>query len=147
MQILVPVLAQSNPVETRQRGRGATGDVAMLLRLEGAAEMVLAILAYRHLGGTWPLFAALFLTPDISMLGYFIDRRVGARLYNLGHTYISPALLAAAGLSLAMPLLYTAAAIWAAHIGFDRLMGYGLKYPTHFGATHLRWKNAPGDHP
>jgi hypothetical protein len=27
--------------------------------------------------------------------------------------------------------------IWASHIAFDRLVGYGLKYPTQFGDTHL----------
>lgn len=27
--------------------------------------------------------------------------------------------------------------IWSAHIGFDRALGYGLKYASGFGATHL----------
>ena len=29
------------------------------------------------------------------------------------------------------------ALIWLAHIGADRLLGYGLKYPTAFTDTHL----------
>ena len=30
------------------------------------------------------------------------------------------------------------ALIWLAHIGVDRLLGYGLKYPTGFKDTHLQ---------
>ena len=30
------------------------------------------------------------------------------------------------------------ALIWVAHIGMDRLMGYGLKYPSAFKDTHLQ---------
>jgi len=28
--------------------------------------------------------------------------------------------------------------IWIAHIGIDRVLGYGLKYPTAFKDTHLQ---------
>jgi hypothetical protein len=119
----------------------ATGAVSMLLRAEAVIELALAVSAYRHIGGTWPLFAILFLAPDITMLGYLANPRAGARLYNAGHTYLAPALLALAGFTLATPLLYGPALIWAAHIGFDRSLGYGLKYPAAFGATHLGWKN------
>jgi hypothetical protein len=28
--------------------------------------------------------------------------------------------------------------IWLAHISFDRLMGYGLKYPGEFRRTHIQ---------
>ncbi|MCS4316879.1 hypothetical protein M2407_001178 [Serratia sp. BIGb0234] len=30
-----------------------------------------------------------------------------------------------------------AALIWGAHIGFDRALGYGLKYASGFADTHL----------
>ena len=30
------------------------------------------------------------------------------------------------------------ALIWLAHIGMDRLLGYGLKYPSAFKDTHLQ---------
>ncbi|WP_421850193.1 DUF4260 domain-containing protein [Novosphingobium sp.] len=118
----------------------ARGMVAGLLRLEGAVALALATIAFHRMGGSWWQFAYLFLLPDLSMLGYLANRRLGAWLYNAGHTYGLPALLALATLALANLHLLPIAAIWAAHIGFDRLMGYGLKYETAFGATHLGWR-------
>ena len=117
-----------------------TGSVAVTLRLEAAVALAAAVLAYRALGGGWGMFAVLFLAPDLSMLGYLLSRRVGAATYNVGHSYLTPALVALAGLTSHTDLLYRLTAIWVAHIGFDRLLGYGLKYPEAFGATHLGLK-------
>jgi len=141
----VLIMHAASPIETIQTtpvsAAGAvTGAVTWFLRAEAAGALVGAVLAYRSLGGGWGLFAALFLAPDISMVGYLAGRVVGARAYNLAHTYLAPMLLGLAGLALTMPDLYGPALIWVAHIGFDRLMGYGLKYPAGFGATHLSWK-------
>jgi hypothetical protein len=114
-----------------------TGAVAATLRLEGGVALVLAVAAYRLLGASGWMFAWLFLAPDLSMLGYLANRRVGALTYNIGHSYLTPAALALGGVLLHNALAYQLAAIWFAHIGFDRLLGYGLKYPQAFGATHL----------
>lgn len=119
---------------------GATGSVLVLLQAEALIEVALAVAVYRHLGGTWLMFAVLFAVPDISMAGYIANSRIGATLYNLGHTYIVPALLAAAGFLTATPLLYLVALIWTAHIGTDRIIGAGLNYKSAFSATHLRWR-------
>ena len=35
------------------------------------------------------------------------------------------------------PLILLIAMIWLAHIGFDRALGYGLKYERGFGFTHM----------
>jgi hypothetical protein len=83
------------------------------------------------------MFALLFLLPDLSMLGYLVSRHVGAACYNAGHSYLGPAALAALGAALNVHVLLCFACIWAAHVGFDRLLGYGLKYGTRFGDTHL----------
>jgi hypothetical protein len=83
------------------------------------------------------MFALFFLVPDLSMLGYLAGRRVGAACYNAGHSYLGPAALCAAGAALNAHGVLLAASIWAAHIGFDRMLGYGLKYGTGFGDTHL----------
>jgi hypothetical protein len=117
-----------------------TGGVASTLRFEAAVELVFAVLVYRALGGSWWLFAVLFLLPDLSMLGYIFNSRIGATTYNVGHCYLTPAAVALAGFMLHVDLLYLLAAIWFPHIGFDRMLGYGLKYPQRFGATHLGWK-------
>ncbi|SFJ37957.1 DUF4260 domain-containing protein [Jannaschia pohangensis] len=107
------------------------------LRLEGAAVAVAATLAYAHTGHSWLLFAGLLLTPDLFMAGYLRGPRVGARLYNIGHTYTTPLALAAAGWLSMTALPLSLSLIWVAHIGMDRAAGYGLKYPTGFRRSHL----------
>lgn len=114
-----------------------SGGPLMMLRLEGAAALAGASLAYSARGGRWGVFAALFLLPDLSMLGYLAGRRVGAACYNAAHSYLGPAVLAALGSAMSLHPAQVVACIWAAHVGFDRLFGYGLKYGTSFGDTHL----------
>jgi len=119
-------------------GAGAvTGAVALTLRLEGALVLIGAVLAYRSFGAGWLIFAVVFLAPDISMAAYGFGPRAGALVYNLVHTYLAPAPLALVGFASDVPVLYALALIWTAHIGFDRLLGYGLKYPSAFADTHL----------
>jgi hypothetical protein len=72
----------------------------------------------------------LFLVPDLSMLGYLSGPQIGAVSYNLFHTYAPPGLLAAFGLLSGSSLLLSVALVWFSHIGFDRMVGFGLKYPT-----------------
>jgi hypothetical protein len=117
--------------------RSAAGVPRTVLRVEGAVALAAATVAYAHVGLGWGWFAALFLVPDLSLLGYLVDRRVGAIAYNAGHSTVGPALLAAVALVTGRAGLLPVALIWVAHIGFDRMLGYGLKYATAFGATHL----------
>jgi hypothetical protein len=139
MNAAVSIAARDEARPIRAAGNGA---VPALLRAEALVELALAVAAYRYLGGSWPMFAILFLAPDFSMAGYLINPRVGAHAYNLGHTYVAPALLFLVGHLIAAPLTSSLALIWAAHIGFDRLLGYGLKYPAGFRATHLGYVGA-----
>jgi len=111
--------------------------VRILLRLEGVAVAALSVLLYARTGSSWWVFAALWLAPDLSMLGYLVDSCWGARAYNAVHTYVTPATLAVSGLLLHQAALLPFALIWISHIGVDRLLGYGLKYPQGFGWTHL----------
>lgn len=114
-----------------------TGMPRLLPRLEAMATVGAAASAYGLAGGSWTLFAALFLLPDLAMAGYLFGRRVGALAYNLGHSHLAPGLLGGIGLVLQAELAILAALVWAAHIGFDRALGFGLKYPAGFTATHL----------
>jgi Domain of unknown function (DUF4260) len=119
-------------------GPSAVGGVPrIILRAEGAAVCLLAVLLYWRLGASWWLFAILFLTPDVSFLGYLGGPRAGAIAYNAAHTLAAPLLLAAAGLLLPAAQVIPLSLIWTAHIGFDRMLGYGLKYATGFGLIHL----------
>lgn len=105
------------------------------LRLEGLAVLALAVLLFELGGHSWLLFAALFLVPDVSFAAYLAGPRAGAIGYNVAHSYVGPVLVAALALLTGRPPV--AALIWAAHIGFDRALGYGLKYPSGFADTHL----------
>lgn len=123
-------------LESAQVNHGAVyGPVRLWLRVEGVAVLLLATYLYAREGASWLVFAALFFVPDVSFAAYLAGPRVGATLYNLAHSYAGPGVLAA--VSLATGTVLTVPLVWAAHIGFDRALGYGLKYPTSFGDTHL----------
>ena len=113
-----------------------------LLHLEGLIVFVAAIVVYREIGGSWLRFALLFFIPDVSMAAYFFGTKVGATFCNIGHTYASPFLLWLMAYFAHFPSLFFACAIWVAHIGFDRLLGYGLKYPMAFKDTLWVVENA-----
>ena len=108
-----------------------------LLRLEGLAVLVVTCVEYGRQGYPWGRFFLLFLAPDLLMVGYLGGTKVGAAVYNAGHTYAAPLSLWLVAFFGHLPFLLPLALIWAAHIGFDRLLGYGLKYGTGFKDTHL----------
>ncbi|MGH6873319.1 MAG: DUF4260 domain-containing protein [Rhizomicrobium sp.] len=115
----------------------ARGSVRGLLRLEALALFAASIALYAKFGDGWKLFAMLILVPDLSMLFYVFGPRAGAFAYNAMHSTIGPMLMGAAGWLAGPPVLIPAALIWAAHVGIDRALGFGLKYPGAFGDTHL----------
>lgn len=111
--------------------------VSILLRLEGLAMLALGILGYGLTYEGWLLFVVLFLAPDLSLIGYVGGPRWGSALYNVIHTSTLPAIAVAYGLLAQTPSAVTIGAVWLAHIGLDRLIGYGLKYASGFTETHL----------
>ena len=120
------------------RSSGAVaGPVRLWLRTEGLAALVLSVLLYQHSGRSWWLFFGLLLIPDLSMIPYLLNPRAGGVSYNIVHSYVLPLSLAILAMAFhraaALPFLY----IWTAHIGLDRVLGYGLKYADAFGRTHL----------
>ena len=114
-----------------------TGGVKILLRLEGLTLFAGMTLLYAVWGGSWWIYAILFLAPDLSFAAYLADPKTGAVVYNAAHSYMVPVTLMTAGFALAQPLILSVALIWMAHIGIDRALGYGLKYSAGFGFTHL----------
>jgi uncharacterized protein DUF4260 len=105
------------------------------IRADAAALFLAALWACRATHSSWMWFFALFLVPDLSMLGYLFGSRVGAATYNAGHLYAWPVGLLAAGLTYHTPWATTAALSWIAHIAFDNVVGYGLKIPIGFEYT------------
>jgi hypothetical protein len=123
---------------------GASGGVRAMLRIEGFALFAAALLLYAHSGASWRTFLALILVPDLSFVFYLFGPRAGAIAYNAAHSTIGAFALALgsqSGLSIAglgdASTLLPIALVWFAHIGFDRALGYGLKYASGFSGTHL----------
>jgi uncharacterized protein DUF4260 len=110
----------------------------VLLHAEGAAVAVGAVTLYFHEGYEWWLLLLLALAPDLAMLGYVAGPRTGAFAYDVVHTYVGPVLLGAAGVIWSSDTALALALIWLTHIGVDRAVGYGLKYPSGFEHTHLQ---------
>lgn len=135
--------SETNPAEFSERPNKLSRSglwlhrPAIMLRLEGATLLAASVALYWLNGGTWWLFALLLLTLDVSMLGYLAGPRIGAAFYNVLHFYPLPAAMGILGLLWNAPLAVAVALVWLAHIGMDRLAGYGLKYPSGFGDTHL----------
>lgn len=112
--------------------------VSRLLRLEGLAVFIASLLLFSEFKGTWWVYVLFILAPDVSMLGYRANVRTGAFTYNLVHNYALPIALIFAGYLLKSDVLLFAGIIILGHIGADRLLGFGLKYPTVFKDTHLQ---------
>ncbi|WP_330745583.1 DUF4260 domain-containing protein [Chryseobacterium sp. CP-77] len=107
------------------------------LKLEYAAFLLLGIYAFAQTGYSWWWFAGLFLAPDISMLGYTMNNKAGAFFYNLFHHFGVAVIVYFVGTALSLPYLQMIGAILFSHSAFDRILGYGLKYPDSFQNTHL----------
>ncbi|OQR93098.1 hypothetical protein THRCLA_22348 [Thraustotheca clavata] len=117
----------------------ARGMVRVLLQLEGFCLLVACVVAYAKLQGNWIVFAFGFFAGDLFSLGYAGGNWLGATMYNLSHNLVGPLLLVSIYLALPSPPVELAmvAAIWMAHIGWERSLGYGLRYPDGFLATSI----------
>jgi hypothetical protein len=112
--------------------------VKYIIRLEGLAVFITAVYFYHLFYRDWLAFALLLLIPDISMVGYFINKKLGALFYNLVHNYILGFSAAFFGFAFDNDLILFLGLIFLAHVGIDRFLGYGLKYPSGFKDTHIQ---------
>lgn len=126
------------PLAQDTASRGAvTGRPRAFLRAEGAVLLAAALLAFAATEEPWWLVPAVLFLPDLLMVGYVRSTRLGALTYNLAHSYPLPALLGVVGLRQDSRAVQALAVVWFAHIGMDRLLGYGLKHDDGFEHTHL----------
>ncbi len=110
----------------------------LLLRLEGSAVLAGSLALYFDQGFGWLALVVLALAPDLAMVGYLAGERAGAAVYDLAHNEVLPIALGVVGVLADWRLAVQLTLIWLTHIGADRLLGYGLKYPTAFRDTHLQ---------
>jgi len=118
----------------------ALGGIRQTLRLEGLAVLVISVASYWQLDGNWWWFFGLLLWPDLAFFAYIKSSRMGAQIYNMLHSYIGPLAIGLTGSLAGQQALILFALIWTAHIGMDRFVGYGLKYPEQPDVTHLGLK-------
>ena len=107
------------------------------LKLEELALFSIGIVAFSTLDIAWWWFLVLLLVPDIGMLGYLINSKVGAFTYNLCHHRAIAVVLIVFGYFYGNTILLLSGIMLFSHIAFDRMLGYGLKYPDSFNNTHL----------
>lgn len=110
--------------------------IKTFLHIEGLAVLLLSLYFYSFLEFSWLLFFVLLFAPDLSMLGYLVNNKVGALIYNFVHTYSLAIGVIIVGL-FTSPVVLAIGLILSAHIGLDRMFGFGLKYPSSFKDTHL----------
>lgn len=113
------------------------GKPRFFLQLEGVVILIASLSLFASTRQPWWWIPALLFAPDFFMAGYARSTRLGAMTYNIGHTYLLPVMVALYGLHGHRPLVLGVGLIWLAHIGMDRLLGYGLKYDDNFQHTHL----------
>ncbi len=108
-----------------------------ILKLEELAQLLLGIFAFSMLDYSWWMFVALFLAPDIGMLGYLVNSKIGAFTYNIFHHKGIAIACAAMGYYLGSELWIFIGILLFSHAAFDRMLGYGLKFEDSFKNTHL----------
>ena len=108
-----------------------------VIKLEELGMFLFSIYIFSTLSYDWWWFPLLILAPDISMVGYLVNNKVGAVLYNIFHHKA----IALGILVLAFweknELYGLIGVILLAHSSMDRLFGYGLKTFQGFKFTHL----------
>jgi len=107
------------------------------LKLEGVALLFVGLIGFYFTDYSWWLFAVLLLTPDVGMIGYTVNTKIGAITYNLFHHLLIAFIVLALGYFMELQIVFMYGWIMVTHIGMDRIMGYGLKYPDAFKNTHL----------
>jgi hypothetical protein len=130
---------RSKPMEVTAK-EGTQLRPRLLLRVEGFLVLVGSVVAYSQTGHGWGLFILAFFLPDLGLLGYLKGHGLGAWLYNFSHSTILP-LIWGLWLWHLGPLDQSAVwmpVLWLAHIGWDRMLGFGLQYPADFKITHLQ---------
>ena len=116
-----------------------TQEMKQSLKLEELGQFVLSMILFNQLEYAWWLFPALIILPDLSMIGYAFNTKVGAFSYNLFHHKLLAIGIFTIGFWLGNSAVELAGIILFGHAAMDRIFGYGLKYPDDFKHTHLGW--------
>ena len=122
-----------------KNGDGKKNAMTQLIRLEELLMFALGIVLFSLLDYAWWVFPALILVPDISMLGYVINKKAGAYIYNAFHHKGAALALYFLGLFTGSSIITLIGVMLFSHASLDRIFGYGLKFADSFQHTHLGW--------
>jgi len=116
-----------------------TNGLANLVKLEELGQFVLSIILFSQLEYNWWVFPVCILLPDLSMIGYLVNTKVGAWMYNFFHHKLVAIIILSLGIWLNNPVYTLVGIILFGHSAMDRIFGYGLKFNDNFKNTHLGW--------
>ena len=112
--------------------------IRSLIQFEYACAFFLTLFFYWYSDFSLLLFFLLLLVPDITMIGYAMNTKIGANIYNVGHSFLLPLVLLVVSFIIVNSIIMMISLIWLAHIFMDRALGYGLKYTDSFKQTHIQ---------
>ena len=112
--------------------------IRSLIQFEYACAFFLTLFFYWYSDFSLLLFFLLLLFPDVTMIGYAMNTKIGAIIYNVGHSFLLPLVLLVISFMIVNSILMMISLIWLAHIFMDRALGYGLKYTDSFKQTHIQ---------
>lgn len=112
--------------------------IKTITKLEGIVVFLFCLYFYNQLESSWLMFVLLWIVPDVSMVGYLKNSKLGAMTYNLAHNFIASLLLVALGIFLENSIIISLGIIWTSHVALDRFLGFGLKYENSFKETHVQ---------
>ena len=110
-----------------------------ILKLEeiGMTAIAIYLLTIHNLHIAIWIWFFIFFSPDVSMLGYLVNPKVGAITYNIFHHRGIAVVIIGIGYLMKIEVVLSAGILLFAHASFDRIWGYGLKYHNSFNDTHL----------
>lgn len=108
-----------------------------ILKIEEALMFLLSVYLFSLLSFKWWLYPALILLPDIGMLGYIFNNRIGSVTYNIFHHKGLAIIIYFLGIYFPNETIQLIGIIIFGHSSLDRILGYGLKFPDSFKHTHL----------
>lgn len=118
----------------------------IIIRLENLSILLIACGLYISLNGEniylsferWYLIILVWISFDLSMFGYLINKKIGSVIYNLVHNYVLAVVIIGIGINIMNLNMVSVGTILLIHISLDRLLGFGLKYPSDFKHTHIQ---------
>ncbi|MEP1095443.1 MAG: DUF4260 domain-containing protein [Cyclobacteriaceae bacterium] len=108
-----------------------------IIKVEELLMFLFSIVLFNQTDYQWWVFLVFILAPDIGMVGYVVNAKMGAFTYNIFHHKGIALAVLCLGWFLENPMMELGGIILFGHASMDRIFGYGLKFSDSFKHTHL----------